>query len=234
MLVGAIAQYFFGITIFITSVFLILLVLVQRGRGGGLTGALGGPGGQSAFGTKAGDLFTRITIVVASIWILLCASAVYVLNPATDPDNLFNVGTTGTSGVMGSFESSPNAAPLGNPTDRGPAAPALPGDQTPAAPAAPAPGAAEVQTPADFPTDPQDGAAPAADAPTGNADLSDTPAAPATDAPATDAPATDAPATDAPATDAPSADAVDADAATATAPAGDAEPPATDPATLPQ
>lgn len=59
--------------------FLIMLVLVQRGRGGGLAGALGGPGGQSAFGTKAGDLFTRITIVVATIWIFLCASAVFFL-----------------------------------------------------------------------------------------------------------------------------------------------------------
>ncbi len=33
-------HYFFGISIFVTSVFLVLLVLVQRGRGGGLVGAL--------------------------------------------------------------------------------------------------------------------------------------------------------------------------------------------------
>ncbi len=79
MLIGALAQYFFGFTIFVLSMFLILLVLVQRGRGGGLTGALGGPGGQSAFGTKAGDLFTRITVGVAAAWIILCASAVFVL-----------------------------------------------------------------------------------------------------------------------------------------------------------
>ncbi len=75
MLVAAFAQYFFGISIFVSSVFLVLLVLVQRGRGGGLTGALGGAGGQSAFGTKAGDLFTRITIAVAAVWIFLCASS---------------------------------------------------------------------------------------------------------------------------------------------------------------
>jgi preprotein translocase subunit SecG len=70
-------QYFFGITTFLISLFLILLILVQRGRGGGLSGALGGPGGQSAFGTKAGDLFTRITIVTAAIWIFWCALAVW-------------------------------------------------------------------------------------------------------------------------------------------------------------
>lgn len=79
MLLAALGQYFFGITIFVLSSFLVLLVLVQRGRGGGLTGALGGPGGQSAFGTKAGDLFTRITVVVAAVWIFACAAAVYFL-----------------------------------------------------------------------------------------------------------------------------------------------------------
>ena len=52
------------------SVFIILLVLIQRGRGGGLAGALGGMGGYSAFGTRAGDIFTRITIVAAAIWLL--------------------------------------------------------------------------------------------------------------------------------------------------------------------
>ncbi|HTM56111.1 MAG TPA: preprotein translocase subunit SecG [Pirellulales bacterium] len=66
--------------LFVTAVFLILLVLIQRGRGGGLAGAFGGLGGQSAFGTKAGDLFTRITIGVAAFWILLCALSVKLLS----------------------------------------------------------------------------------------------------------------------------------------------------------
>jgi len=56
----------------ILSIFLILLILVQRGRGGGLVGAFGGGGGQSAFGAKAGDLFTRITVVTVIIWISVC------------------------------------------------------------------------------------------------------------------------------------------------------------------
>src|SRR5262245_17251827 len=61
------------------SIFLILLVLIQRGRGGGLAGAFGGLGGQSAFGTKAGDLFTRVTIGVAAFWIVLCVVSVKVM-----------------------------------------------------------------------------------------------------------------------------------------------------------
>ena len=73
-------QFVFGALMFTTAIFLILLVLVQRGRGGGLSGAFGGMGGQSAFGTKAGDLFTRITVGVAAFWILLCVVAIKVLN----------------------------------------------------------------------------------------------------------------------------------------------------------
>ena len=46
----------FGILMFATALFLILLILVQRGRGGGLSGALGGMGGSSAFGAKAAKL----------------------------------------------------------------------------------------------------------------------------------------------------------------------------------
>ena len=54
------------------SVFLILLILVQRGRGGGLVGAFGGMGGQSDFGARAGDVFTKVTVITVSIWILIC------------------------------------------------------------------------------------------------------------------------------------------------------------------
>lgn len=64
------------IAMFIVALFLIVLILLQRGRGGGLAGALGGMGGQSAFGTKAGDMFTRITSGLALFWILLCVVAV--------------------------------------------------------------------------------------------------------------------------------------------------------------
>src|ERR1700743_1938968 len=58
----------------VVALFLILLILIQRGRGGGLAGAFGGMGGQSAFGTKAGDLFTKITVGVAFFWIVLCTA----------------------------------------------------------------------------------------------------------------------------------------------------------------
>jgi preprotein translocase subunit SecG len=67
------------ILLILTAIFLVILVLVQRGKGGGLAGAFGGMGGQSAFGTKAGDLFTKITIGAAAFWILLCVVSVRML-----------------------------------------------------------------------------------------------------------------------------------------------------------
>lgn len=80
ILFAVVLQYVFGILMFLSALFLILLVLVQRGRGGGLSGAFGGMGGQSAFGTKAGDVFTRITVVTAAFWILLCMLSIVILN----------------------------------------------------------------------------------------------------------------------------------------------------------
>jgi preprotein translocase subunit SecG len=69
-------SYLLGILLALSSFILIVLILIQQGRGGGLAGAFGGMGGQSAFGTKAGDLFTKITIFVAAFWILMCVATV--------------------------------------------------------------------------------------------------------------------------------------------------------------
>jgi len=67
------------VLLFFLAIFLILLILIQRGRGGGLAGLAGGLATQNPFGTKAGDIFTRITIIVASIWILVCLISVRLL-----------------------------------------------------------------------------------------------------------------------------------------------------------
>ena len=61
------------------GLFLILLVLIQRGKGGGLVGALSGVGGSSPFGSRAGDTFTRVTIYTACIWLLLTMWQVSVI-----------------------------------------------------------------------------------------------------------------------------------------------------------
>ncbi len=50
---------------------LMLLVLIQRGKGGGLAGAFGGAGGSSPFGSRAADQFVKITLWLAGIWVLV-------------------------------------------------------------------------------------------------------------------------------------------------------------------
>ncbi len=108
--------------LFITALFLIVLVLIQRGKGGGLAGAFGGLGGQSAFGTKAGDLFTRITIGVAAVWIILCMVTVKLSGGGQSllQSTLGGAGTT--------TEGSANPDTSGKPAEAGreskPAAPA--------------------------------------------------------------------------------------------------------------
>ncbi len=72
---------FLNIILFLLGLFLILLVLIQRGKGGGLAGAFGGAGGSSAFGSRAGDAFTRVTIFVAAFWLLLIMIMIKMIQP---------------------------------------------------------------------------------------------------------------------------------------------------------
>ena len=64
-------SYTLNTIIILLGLLLILTILIQRGKGGGLIGAFGGAGGSSPFGSKAGDTFTRITITMAAIWVIL-------------------------------------------------------------------------------------------------------------------------------------------------------------------
>jgi preprotein translocase subunit SecG len=168
---------------FLTATFLILLVLVQRGRGGGLAGALGGMGGQSAFGTKAGDMFTRITIGVAAVWIVLSCFAVWYFS---NTGNEFGGAALGgnapqaqtVAGTPGTAEG--KAAPAATP-EKKPATPETKGAETKApeskAPESKAPETKAPETKAAAPE--TKAAAPATKA-----------AAPATAAPASTTPAT--------------------------------------------
>ena len=179
MLIGAVAQYFFGFTIFVLSSFLVLLVLVQRGRGGGLTGALGGPGGQSAFGTKAGDLFTRITIGVATAWILLCATAVFMLRgralPETGGVDRPAIKTDANTGAGGAGAGATSSGTTGSAENIS----ALPQIKLPDSQSG-----SGSTAPADTPTTPAAGSTPAETPASGSA-TAEAPVVPATQTPAT-------------------------------------------------
>jgi len=132
----ALVRFFLGFTLVVTSLFLILLVLIQRGRGGGLAGAFGGMGGQSAFGTKAGDVFTKITVGVATFWILLCVLSINVLGRQ---QSLLSgsLGSAAPEAVGPSAGAQPGAPAAGQPAAQ-PDTPPAPPATTPAPADAPA------------------------------------------------------------------------------------------------
>jgi preprotein translocase subunit SecG len=170
-------SFFIGTLLTLSSLFLIALVLIQQGKGGGLAGAFGGMGGQSAFGTKAGDVFTRVTIITALVWIFFCMLAIKLIGKDS-----------------GSKRSADRLAPA---PAAAPAIPGLPGTGTPAtgtpatgtAPSGTAPAAPDTTTAAPTP----DPMTPAATTPAPMTPAATTP--PATPEASTPAPATPAPAT---------------------------------------
>jgi len=73
-----------NLILILIGLFMILLILIQRGKGGGLIGALGGAGGSSPFGSRAGDQFMRLTIYVALIWLFLTMLQVRAVRSAAE------------------------------------------------------------------------------------------------------------------------------------------------------
>src|SRR3989338_7673907 len=56
----------------IVSLVLIAVILLQAGRGGGLSESFGGSSTQTIFGTKTSVFLTRATAVSAVIYIITC------------------------------------------------------------------------------------------------------------------------------------------------------------------
>ncbi len=134
------ASFFTGllyVLIVLCSLFLICLVLIQRGKGGGLAGAFGGMGGSSAFGTKAGDVFTRVTIITACIWFALAMMLVllvnntgrtsaYDLNPARSASEVPTPGGAAPGGTKNTTPSGTPSSPSPSPAGTLPPKTALP------------------------------------------------------------------------------------------------------------
>ena len=100
------------------SVLLIGLVLLQKNRGAGLSGAFGGVGGHTAFGTKTGDFLTWVTVSLTALFLLLSIAGNYVFEP-----------------VKSGAAAPAATAPPGSSTPT----PVMPVSPTPATPVAPAP-----------------------------------------------------------------------------------------------
>jgi preprotein translocase subunit SecG len=66
---------------------MILLILIQRPQGGGLSGAFGAGGGagQTAFGTKTGDVLTLVTITIFVLFLVTAVILNFAARPASGP-----------------------------------------------------------------------------------------------------------------------------------------------------
>lgn len=103
-----------NILIWLVSVFLILLILIQKGKGGGLAGAFGGPGGQSAFGSKTADAFTKITLYVAGIWVAMIVIMIWLVQPkivVSSPTDISQISKEGMPAEGAPVDPTPKAEP---------------------------------------------------------------------------------------------------------------------------
>ncbi|MFA6185860.1 MAG: preprotein translocase subunit SecG [Phycisphaerae bacterium] len=64
----------------LAALILVLVVLIQKGKGGGLSAAFGGIG-SSLLGTKTGDFLTWVTISIVGVWLLLSVAAAKWFKP---------------------------------------------------------------------------------------------------------------------------------------------------------
>jgi preprotein translocase subunit SecG len=121
----------------LVCVLLIGVILLQKGRGGGLSGAFGGTGGHTAFGTRTGDMFTWVTVVLVGLFVIFASLAVLVFRPA-------GAMAQPRPGAAGAAAGLPAATTASAPAEEAePATPAAPTAAAPVAPAAPAAPAAE-------------------------------------------------------------------------------------------
>jgi len=109
---------------------LLLVVLLQQGKGGDIASAFGGSSSQAAFGVRAGaTLLTRVTTVAAVLFMLGAIG-------------LGTVWQGAPSSVVGGVALPPSQSTPAKPTPAAqppaqPAAPTAPASQAPAAPAKP-------------------------------------------------------------------------------------------------
>ena len=131
----------------LVSAVLILLILIQKGRGGGLSAAFGGGMASGLLGSKTGDFLTWATITVVSVFLVMAVVLARYYRPAvteySGPQRPARTSQPMQKGaparpVPGTSQPAPAGQPSG--ADTGPAAPQpqptapQPGGATPPAP----------------------------------------------------------------------------------------------------
>ncbi|GDX99655.1 hypothetical protein LBMAG48_20590 [Phycisphaerae bacterium] len=131
------------------SVLMVLVVLIQKPQGGGLSGAFGGSSagsGQTAFGTKTGDALTLFTVGVFVVFVILAI----LLNLAMKPGKAIPGTTIESTGTTAPVETTPAE----NQTPAAPVDNTLGGALPTALPTAPVSPGAELPSPVTTPATP--------------------------------------------------------------------------------
>lgn len=160
MLSLAVNQYVVGLvvaTFVLVSVMMILVVLIQRPQGGGLSGAFGSDSGsgQTAFGAKTGDALTTATILVFLLFIGLSIALNFLVTPpgqavqqaqaipAGETSNEGDAGINTATQIEGNLETGDDEAPADAPAPAQPEATDPPATEDAPAPAEDSPAPSE-------------------------------------------------------------------------------------------
>jgi preprotein translocase subunit SecG len=111
---------------------LILVVLMQKGRGGGLSGAFAGGMASGLLGSKTGDFLTWVTIVLVSIFLVLAVLMARFYRPPVRYGR--GLPPASQQPLTGGQSPAPKPGAAEQPTPAGPSAPPA-GATQPSAPA---------------------------------------------------------------------------------------------------
>lgn len=168
-IIGSLLVWAFGTTtalsigFVVICILMMLIILAQKPKGGGLSGAFGGAGGastQTAFGAKTGDVMTWATIVLFVLFIFTAMGLTWITKPKAavevDPTIIQQINEEAAAGGAASGTQTVDPQIPGEPSVTGtrnvslpdpaeaPALEAAP-DATPATETAPAPASTEPQ-----------------------------------------------------------------------------------------
>ncbi len=130
--------------LWLTCVLIVILVLLQTGKGGSLAGVFGGGGGaDSLLGTRATSFLVKATVVLSVMFLALCLALNYIGGSSRDPGRYDAVGAPAAEAPAADGDGVTAEAPVPAPdgaklTEEAPAPPgdeALPGDQEAVGPA---------------------------------------------------------------------------------------------------
>lgn len=99
----------------VVCVFMMLVILIQKPKGGGLSGAFGGSAGSASdmFGAKAGDVLTWFTVVCFLMFLVLAMGLTWTMRPNRDAPMAQPVNTSDQTTAVPPDEPPPLGTPEG-------------------------------------------------------------------------------------------------------------------------